>query len=91
MPKGIKGRYFKNGPGLHTIGDDVLDHWFLGDAVIFMLECKDDKCWGKLKFVETPIREERQEKQKLSTNFLTKFNEKLMGTANTSVLPLKNS
>jgi carotenoid cleavage dioxygenase-like enzyme len=32
IPKSIQGSYFKNGPGLLTIGEDVLPHWFIGAA-----------------------------------------------------------
>jgi carotenoid cleavage dioxygenase-like enzyme len=32
IPESILGSYIKNGPGLFTIEDKVLPHWFMGDA-----------------------------------------------------------
>jgi all-trans-8'-apo-beta-carotenal 15,15'-oxygenase len=32
IPESILGSYIKNGPGLYTVADQILPHWFMGDA-----------------------------------------------------------
>jgi all-trans-8'-apo-beta-carotenal 15,15'-oxygenase len=54
IPKSILGSYIKNGPGLLTIGDEILPHWFLGNSGLLKVEFHDGKVYGKYKFVETP-------------------------------------
>lgn len=54
IPKSILGSYIKNGPGLLTLGNDVLSHWFSGDAGILKVEIHDGNAYAQYKMVETP-------------------------------------
>ena len=54
VPMSILGSYIKNGPGLLTIGDQVLPHWFMGNAGLLKLEFHEGNAYAKYKMVETP-------------------------------------
>lgn len=54
IPKSILGSYIKNGPGLFTIGEEILSHWFEGNSGLLKVEFHDGKAYGKYKLVETP-------------------------------------
>ncbi len=51
--------YFRNGPGTVNYDNQIINHWFSGDGCIFKLEFDNGECKAQMKFVDTPIRKQR--------------------------------
>ena len=59
IPKGISGRYLRNGPGTLHYDKAILDHWFMGDGFIVMVSFEDGKCFSQARFAKTELKEDR--------------------------------
>jgi len=53
LPAGLRGRYFRNGPGLMQRGDRRYRHWFDGDGLVQAWTLADGRASHQARFVQT--------------------------------------
>lgn len=53
LPAGLRGRYFRNGPGLMQRGAQRYRHWFDGDGLVQSWALSDGRASHRARFVQT--------------------------------------
>jgi all-trans-8'-apo-beta-carotenal 15,15'-oxygenase len=94
LPAGLRGRYFRNGPGLMQRGAQRYRHWFDGDGLVQAWTLADGRASHRARFVQTEkFRAEQQAGRFLLPAFGTAIPAERpvrgpdsVNTANTSVL-----
>ncbi len=97
LPAGLKGRYFRNGPGLMQRGAQRYRHWFDGDGLVQAWTLADGRASHRARFVQTEkFRAEQQAGRFLLPAFGTAIPAERpvrgpdsVNTANTSVLVIR--
>jgi all-trans-8'-apo-beta-carotenal 15,15'-oxygenase len=98
IPAGLRGTFYRNGPGRLQRGQQRVGHWFDGDGAILAVHFQDGMAQGLLRYVQTAgyQAEERAGRYLFPNYGMTTPGplwERLLGKnvkncANTSVLPL---
>jgi carotenoid cleavage dioxygenase len=95
LPAGLRGVFYRNGPGRHDLGGRRYRHWFDGDGLIHAFRFTDSGVAHHARFVETRKHAaERAAGRFLYAAFGTRFrgarlraDPEGLNTANTNVLP----
>ncbi|MDR7334079.1 carotenoid oxygenase family protein [Roseateles asaccharophilus] len=96
LPAGLRGRYFRNGPGLMQRAGQRYRHWFDGDGLVQSWTLADGRASHRARFVQTEkFRAEQQAGRFLLPAFGTAIRAERpvrgpdsVNVANTSVLPM---
>lgn len=100
LPKKFEGRLFRNGPGVLGRGNQLVQHWFLGNGAMLEIEFVNGECHAQYRHITTSryVEEEKSgtvtkfSPFKLIKNLVMKsFDPDEGNPANTSVLPVPNS
>lgn len=94
LPAALRGRYFRNGPGLMQRAGQRYSHWFDGDGLVQSWQLQDGRASHRARFVQTDkFRAEQQAGRFLLPAFGTAIKAELpvrgpdsVNAANTSVL-----
>jgi len=74
VPKWLKGKLFRNGPGKFSIGNERLTHWFDGFALVSSFEFKKNKIYYQAAFLKS---DQLLESMELNTIKLSGFAQNL--------------
>jgi carotenoid cleavage dioxygenase len=56
LPEGLTGTFFRNGPGLHSLGGERYHHWFDGDGYLHRWQIGGGRVAFRGRFAATPKR-----------------------------------
>ncbi|MEN9217461.1 MAG: carotenoid oxygenase family protein [Gloeomargarita sp. DG_2_bins_126] len=98
IPPGLRGTFYRNGPGRLSRGKQRVGHWFDGDGAILAVHFQDGTAQGLLRYVQTEgyQAEERAGRYLFPNYGMTTpgplwerlFGKNVKNCANTSILPL---
>jgi carotenoid cleavage dioxygenase-like enzyme len=98
IPPGLRGTFYRNGPGRLRRGNQRVGHWFDGDGAILSVHFQDGTAQGLLRYVQTEgyQAEERAGRYLFPNYGMTTpgplwerlFGKNVKNCANTSILPL---
>lgn len=98
IPAGLRGTFYRNGPGRLSRGNQRVGHWFDGDGAILAVHFQDGTAQGLLRYVQTAgyQAEERAGRYLFPNYGMTTpgplwerlFGKNVKNCANTSILPL---
>lgn len=49
----MEGRLFRNGPGILGRGNQVIDHWFMGNGAMLEVEFANGESYAQYRHIET--------------------------------------
>lgn len=64
IPQNLRGRLFRNQPGILSIDQHPIGHWFMGNGSILSLTFKEGACEASYQHIETPLYNYIQENNK---------------------------
>jgi carotenoid cleavage dioxygenase-like enzyme len=99
IPEGLRGSFYRNGPGLFERNGETISHWFDGDGAILGVHFDDNGATGVYRFVETDAYKSEAKAGKFSFgsygrtpsgSFWKQLTLPLKNTANSGVLALED-